>query len=105
MDVRNNGKKMNFKRIYSKIAKYGRIIPELAEEYAMEENAFIERMQMGLESKLFSKVMKTNERNLKYRQDAKKNHTVNNIKWNFVMNGKLEDSNKVLFILEEIVLN
>ena len=89
MDVRNNGKKMNFKRIYSQIAKYGRIIPELAEEYAMEENAFIERMQMGLDSKLFPKVMKANERNLKYRQNAKKNHAV-------IINANLEDKNMAI---------
>lgn len=64
MEVRN-GKKMNFKRIYSQIAKYGRSIPELAEEYGMEEKAFIDRMQMGLDPKLFSRAIKTNERNFK----------------------------------------
>lgn len=71
MEVRN-GKKMNFKRIYSQIAKYGKIIPELAEEYAMEEELFIARIQMGLEPKLFSNAIKANERNLKHRQSIKK---------------------------------
>ena len=41
MEVRN-GKKINFKRIYSQIAKYGKIIPELAEEYGMGEEQFLE---------------------------------------------------------------
>ena len=68
MEVRN-GKKMNFKRIYSQIAKYGRSIPELAEEYGMDEQAFIERMEMGLDPKLFSRALKTNERNLKQQRN------------------------------------
>ena len=74
MEVRNNGKKINYKRIYSQLAKYGKIIPEMAEEYAMDENAFVEKMQMGLESKLFTKAIKANDRNIKYRQNIKKNH-------------------------------
>lgn len=68
MEVRN-GKKMNFKRIYSQIAKYGRSIPELAEEYGMDEQAFIKRMEMGLDPKLFSRALKTNERNLKQQRN------------------------------------
>ena len=68
MEVRN-GKKMNFKRIYSQIAKYGRSIPELAEEYGMDEHAFIERMEMGLDPKLFSRALKANERNLKQQRN------------------------------------
>lgn len=64
MEVRN-GKKMNFKRIYSQIAKYGKTIPELAKEYGMVETLFLERIQMGLEPKLFSSAIKANERNLK----------------------------------------
>lgn len=68
MEVRN-GKKMNFKRIYSQIAKYGRSIPELAEEYGMDEQAFIERMEMGLDPKLFSRALKANERNLKQQRN------------------------------------
>lgn len=68
MEVRN-GKKMNFKRIYSQIAKYGRSIPELAEEYGMDEQAFTERMEMGLDPKLFSRVLKANERNLKQQRN------------------------------------
>ena len=76
METRNNnGKKMNYKRIYSQIAKYGKIIPELAEEYAMEENVFIERIKMGLDPKLFSNAIKANERNIKHRQSLKKNNS------------------------------
>lgn len=67
MEVRN-GKKMNFKRIYSQIAKYGRTIPELAEEYGMEEEEFIERIQMGLEQKLFLSALSASEKHLKQRK-------------------------------------
>lgn len=63
-----NGKKMNFKRIYSQIAKYGKTIPELALEYDMDEQAFIERMEKGLDPKLFSSALKANERNLKQKK-------------------------------------
>ena len=68
MEVRN-GKKMKFRRIYSQIAKHGRSIPELAEEYGMDEKAFIERMEMGLDPKLFSIVLKVNERTLKQQRN------------------------------------
>lgn len=61
----HNGKKMNLKRIYSQIVKYGMTIPELAKEYGMVEKAFIERLKQGLNLKLFSDVQKANERNLK----------------------------------------
>lgn len=68
MKVRN-GKKMNFKRIYSQIAKYGKSIPELAEEYGMDEQVFIKRMEMGLDSKLFSRVLRANEKKLKQQKN------------------------------------
>ena len=61
----HNGKKMNFKRIYSQIAKYGKTISELAVEYGMEEEEFVSRLEMGLDPKLFSSAMKANERHLK----------------------------------------
>lgn len=63
-------KKMNYKRIYSQIAKYGRSIPELAKEYGMEEEEFIARIEMGLDPKLFSKAMKASE---KLEKQKKKN--------------------------------
>ena len=66
----HNGKKMNFKRIYSQIAKYGKTIPELANEYGMEQDAFLERIEMGLDPKLYSRALKVNERNLKNRQNV-----------------------------------
>ena len=56
MAVRCN-KKLNYKNIYSQIAKYGKTIPEMAEKYEMEEDEFIKRIQMGLEPKLFSNAM------------------------------------------------
>lgn len=75
MEVRNV-KKMNFKRIYSQIAKYGRLISEVAEEYGMDEKTFIDKMQMGLDPKLFSKVLKANERNLKQQRCNNENVAV-----------------------------
>lgn len=68
-------KKLNYKHIYTQIAKYGKTIPEMAEKYEMEEEAFINRIQMGLEPKLFSNAMSASERNLKHRQKVKKNKT------------------------------
>lgn len=75
MEVRN-GKKMNFKRIYSQIAKYGKTIPELAEEYGMDETAFVERIRMGLDSKLFLSALSANERHIKERKMCKKNFSL-----------------------------
>ena len=64
MGVRKD-KKMNFKRIYSQIAKYGRTIRELSEEYGMDEESFLKRLLRGLDPKLYAAVIKANERNLK----------------------------------------
>ncbi len=74
MAVRCN-KKLNYKNIYSQIAKYGKTIPEMAEKYEMEEDEFIKRIQMGLEPKLFSNAMSSSEKNLKHRQKAKNKTT------------------------------
>lgn len=57
--------RVNYKKIYSQIAKYGVTISELAKDYGMDEKTFIERMKIGLDSKLFSSVLKANERNTK----------------------------------------
>ncbi len=69
-------KKLNYKHIYTQIAKYGKTIPDMAEKYEMEEDAFIKRIQMGLEPKLFSNAISASEKNLKHRQRAKKSKTV-----------------------------
>ena len=79
MAVRCN-KKLNYKNIYSKIAKYGKTIPEIAEKYEMEEDEFIKRIQMGLEPKLFSNAMSSSEKNLKHRQKAKNKTTKTAVK-------------------------
>jgi len=63
-----NGKKINFRRIYSQIAKYGKTIPELALEYDMDEQEFIERMEKGIDLKLFLSALKASERNLKQKK-------------------------------------
>ena len=73
-------KKLNYKHIYTQIAKYGKTIPEMAEKYEMEEEAFINRIQMGLEPKLFSNAMSASERNLKHRQKAKNKTTKTAVK-------------------------
>lgn len=72
-------KKLNYKHIYTQIAKYGKTIPDMAEKYEMEEDAFIKRIQMGLEPKLFSNAISASEKNLKHRQRAKKSKTVKTI--------------------------
>ena len=79
MAVRCN-KKLNYKNIYSQIAKYGKTIPEIAEKYEMEEDEFIKRIQMGLEPKLFSNAMSSSEKNLKHRQKAKNKTTKTAVK-------------------------
>ena len=79
MAVRCN-KKLNYKNIYSQIAKYGKTIPEMAEKYEMEEDEFIKRIQMGLEPKLFSNAMSSSEKNLKHRQKAKNKTTKTAVK-------------------------
>ena len=79
MEVRSNSKKMNYKQIYSQIAKYGKTIPEMAEKYEMEEEAFIKRIQMGLDPKLFSSAMSASEKNITHRQKAKKNKTTKTV--------------------------
>lgn len=71
-----NGKKMDFRRIYSQVAKYGKLISELAEEYGMSEETFKSRLEKGLETKLFSNILKADERNLKkQKRDNKKGST------------------------------
>lgn len=87
MEIRN-GKKMNFKRIYSQIAKYGRTISELAEEYGMDEETFMERIKMGLDSKLFLNALSANERHLKERKACKKNASKKNNRCNKKIGGK-----------------
>ena len=67
-----NGKKVNLKRIYSQIVKYGMTIPELVNEYGIEEQIFMERLKKGFEEKLFSEVRKANERHLVICQDKLK---------------------------------
>lgn len=64
MEIRNC-KKMNFQIIYKQISKFGRTISELAEEYGMDEDSFIERIKKGLDPKLFSSAIKASERNVK----------------------------------------
>lgn len=56
-------KKLNFKAIYSKITKHGVLISDLAEEYGMSRAEFIDRLERGLDPKLFSKAIKEDERN------------------------------------------
>ena len=63
-----NGKRVDFSNIYSKIVKYGKTILEVAESYSMSEEEFLERIKLGFQSKLYSEVIKANERNLKRRE-------------------------------------
>ena len=73
MKTRNgNSKTINFKHVYSQIAKYGKTISTIAVEYSLEEKAFIERMRIGLDPKLFSAALKANERNSKRQRNNKK---------------------------------
>ena len=60
---RFNGKKLNFKQIYAKIAKYGKLISEVAADYDMTENDFRARIERGLDPKLYSVCLKADERN------------------------------------------
>lgn len=69
MEVRS--KRMNFRSIYSKAVKYGHAIPELAKEYEMDEKEFTERLEKGLDPKLFAKVLKANEVNLRNNEQQK----------------------------------
>lgn len=64
MEIRNV-KKINYKRIYSQIVKYGKTIPELAVEYGMDEKSFMEKIQMGMDAKLFNIVVKNSEKRIK----------------------------------------
>ena len=75
MNNQYNGRKLNFKRIYSQIAKFGKLIPEMASEYDMDEETFRERLEKGLDTKLYATVIKADERNRKSRQTNTNNMT------------------------------
>ena len=66
-----NGKKVNFKRIYSQIVKFGATVPELAKEYEMEEQAFVEMIEKNFDQKVFSTLVKANKRKLKKKRSNK----------------------------------
>ena len=67
MEIRNC-KKMNFQIIYKQISKFGRTISELAEEYGMDEDSFIEKNKKGRDPKILSSEKKTRKRNIKKKE-------------------------------------
>lgn len=68
--VVRKGKKMNFKRIYSQIVKYGSTIKELSEDYGINRDVFLTRIQKALGTKLFSCVLRADKKNSQKQQKA-----------------------------------
>lgn len=66
-----NRKTLNFTTIHKRISEQGKIISELAPEYSMTEEAFIQEMRSGLGPKVFAALKKTSEKNEKARERLK----------------------------------
>ena len=65
-------KRYNYKQIYVQIVKYGKTIQEMANQYGTDVKYFSERLQKGLDTKLFADVLKADERNRKRQENAEK---------------------------------
>lgn len=59
------GKQIKFNLVLDQICRKGKTISELAEEYDMNEEAFIKKMKKGLFPKQFSKALEANEKNIR----------------------------------------
>ncbi len=66
-----NRKTLNFTTIHKRISEQGKIISELAPEYSMTEDAFIQEMKSGLGPKVFAALKKMSEKNEKAREKLK----------------------------------
>ncbi len=66
-----NRKTLNFTTIHKRISEQGKIISELAPEYSMTEEAFIQEMKSGLGPKVFAALKKMSEKNEKAREKSK----------------------------------
>lgn len=66
-----NRKTLNFTTIHKRISEQGKTISELAPEYSMTEEAFIQEMKSGLGPKVFSALKKMSEKNEKARERLK----------------------------------
>lgn len=66
-----NRKTLNFTTIHKRISEQGKTISELAPEYSMTEEAFIQEMRSGLGPKVFSSLKKTSVKNEKLREKQK----------------------------------
>lgn len=66
-----NRKTLNFTTIHKRISEQGKTISELAPEYSMTEEAFIQEMRSGLGPKVFSSLKKMSEKNEKTREKQK----------------------------------
>lgn len=64
-------KTLNFTTIHKRISEQGKIISELAPEYSMTEEAFLQEMRSGLGPKVFAALKKTSEKNEKARERLK----------------------------------
>ncbi len=65
-------KRYNYKQIYVQIVKYGKTIQEMANQYGIDAKHFSERLQKGLDTKLFADVIKADERIRKRQENAEK---------------------------------
>lgn len=66
-----NRKTLNFTTIHKRISEQGKTISELAPEYSMTEEAFIQEMKSGLGPKVFSSLKKMSEKSEKAREKQK----------------------------------
>ena len=66
-----NRKTLNFTTIHKRISEQGKIISELAPEYSMTEEAFIQEMKSGLGPKVFAALKKMSEKNERAREKSK----------------------------------
>lgn len=66
-----NRKTLNFTTIHKRISEQGKTISELAPEYSMTEEAFIQEMRSGLGPKVFSSLKKISVKNEKAREKQK----------------------------------
>ena len=66
-----NRKTLNFTTIHKRISEQGKTISELAPEYSMTEEAFLQEMRSGLGPKVFSALKKTSAKNEKARERLK----------------------------------
>lgn len=64
-----NRKTLNFTTIHKRISEQGKTISELAPEYSMTEEAFLQEMRSGLGPKVFSALKKRVRKTRKLEKD------------------------------------